>query len=324
MQAMQQRAAPRIRVGDYFVSDLRGNLQGTLLVREYKHPPSAKCTAERRGLAHRRPPQYFGPVHAVDALTYIPNVGYVLAVQVPSLHERGALSWINVWCSHNINGEERASGVQYLRRESSEEIRRWEAAGWMHEYIRFVGSDLSVGCRSIAAMAAVGGGLGDGSPETKRTRCGVKVGDGTLDTIEPRSCVKVGDSTPDTMRARSGKKVDDSTPETWQGRSGRKVADRSAPDTMQVHFEFVMLSGACFEPLTMEVDGMTSCGSIFSHLNLDSELGWRIVLPGDRVCDVYSQVLTAVTRPALSSGVVWVQVLQVLPETRKSRMDACS
>ncbi len=30
MQAMQQRAAPRIRVGDYFVSDLHGNLQGTL------------------------------------------------------------------------------------------------------------------------------------------------------------------------------------------------------------------------------------------------------------------------------------------------------
>jgi hypothetical protein len=70
----------------------------------------------------------------------------------------------------------------------------------------------------------------------------------------------------------------------------------------------------------MEVDGMTSCGSIFSHLNLDSELGWRIVLPGDRVCDVYSEVLTAVARPALSSGVVWVQVLQVLPETRKRKL----
>ncbi len=99
------------------------------------------------------------------------------------------------------------------------------------------------------------------------------------DGIQTPCGVKVGDSTPVPMQARSGKKVDDSTPETLQGRSGRKVADQSTPDTMQLHFEFVMLSGACLEPLTMEVDGMTSCGSIFSHLNLDSELGWRIVLP---------------------------------------------
>ncbi len=97
-------------------------------------------------------------------------------------------------------------------------------------------------------------------------------------------------------------------------------ADQRTPDTMQVHFEFVTLSGACFEPLTMEVDGMTSCGHIFRHLNLESELGWRIVLPGDRVCDAYSKVLTAVTRRALSSGVVWVQVLQMLPETRKRKL----
>ena len=180
--------------------------------------------------------------------------------------------------------------------------------------IRFVGSDLSVGCGSIAAMAVVDGGLGDSSSETMQTRGGVKVGDGTPDTMGSRSGVEVGDSTPCTMQARSGKEVDNSTSETLQGRSGRKVADGRTPGTMQLHFEFVTLSGACLEPLAMEVDGMTSCGAIFRHLNLDSELGWRIVLPGERVCDAYSKVLTTVTRRALSSGVVWVQVLQMLPE----------
>ena len=134
---------------------------------------------------------------------------------------------------------------------------------------QIVGSDLFVGCRSIAAMAAVGGGLGDNSPETMQTRCGVEVGGSTPDTTESRSCMKVGDGTPDTMQACSGKKVDDSAPETVQGGSGRQVADQSTPDTIQVHFEFVMLSGACLEPLTMEVDVMTSCGPIFRHLNLD-------------------------------------------------------